>query len=278
MPKPRTPAPDPEHSRSDGLREAVHEIRGQHAPGQGEPDDRDWLRVGAQQPGRAHPLLGRLEPGAPGGTPATGPTEGPADEPAAEAEAAEPAGDHDVPLRSMLLARSATLPAGKDDRIDPDALFGWAARLSRDEVALMGDMVTEMLDDGASPDLARAFAITWRGTANPPERDFATLFRAFTELEFTVAGVLAGYDLRTAPRTRPQGRFSDALGELLSRRNPMAAEAAAIIDRAGKPAERGLVAMWNAWAAVRFRAEVPLALFDELVQPWVAVIGRLPEA
>jgi hypothetical protein len=285
MPNDGTPTPDRRPASVDALANAMAEISDEQAQGEREPSDRYWLRVGLglglRQPGRAQLLLERLE-----GAVSAAPASSALDRPRAVVDSATAADDFaagagasadEVPLRSMLLARSATLPADKEGGLDPEAVFGWASRATRDEVLWMGRVVTEMLAEGASPDLARGFAITWRSGAKLPEHEFDALFHAFTELELTVCGVLAGYDLRSASRTPQPRGLGSLLGALTLRGNPLAAEAGAILERGGEPAQRGLVAMWNAWAALRYRSAVPDQLFAQLVRPWTTVVGRLPE-
>ena len=52
----------------------------------------------------------------------------------------------------------------------------------------------------------------------------------------------------------------------------------AVIEAAGRPAQMGLVALWNVWAAMRYRASIPQGTFEMLVKPWITVVGPLPEA
>ena len=40
---------------------------------------------------------------------------------------------------------------------------------------------------------------------------------------------------------------------------------------------RGLVALWNVWMAMRYRTLIPQPTFDQLVHPWVTVVGPLPD-
>ena len=64
---------------------------------------------------------------------------------------------------------------------------------------------------------------------------------------------------------------------MLPRTRPGESQAAGVIERAGAPGRRGLVALWNVWMAMRYRELIPAPTFELLVQPWVTVIGRLPE-
>jgi hypothetical protein len=93
----------------------------------------------------------------------------------------------------------------------------------------------------------------------------------------TVCGVLAGYDLRRSPPPARPGLLDSMLGVLLPRRDTRGAEAGDILARTGDSGRRGLVAMWNAWAALHFRAHLPRSLFEQLVQPWTTVVGPLPD-
>jgi hypothetical protein len=266
----------------DALAEALTELQAEHTERPGEPADRYWLRVGLRlglrQPGMAQLLLDRLEAATPGRT-ATSRSDA-QDPTAAEAEddlAAEAGPSDEVPLRSMLLARSAALPMPEEGGVDPEALFGWAGRLTRDEVLWIGRVVTEMLAAGARPDIARGFGISWHDGVKVHDRDANRLFRAFTELEVTVSSVLGGYDLRAVQHTPPASPLGNMLRALLPPSDSRASEAGSILDRAGVPGQRGLVALWNAWVAMRYRERLPEPLFAQLVQPWVTVVGRLPE-
>ena len=262
----------------DPLADALADLRDEHPRVPNEAADRYWLRMGLglglRETGRAEPLLERLE-AAIGVAPA--PALAAEQDGGREGETADDAGREEVPVRSLLLARSARLPAVDKEAFDPEAVFGWAARLAPDEIRAMGSVLGDMLAEGLTPDLAKGFAITWRAGLKLPESDFDALFHAFTELELTVCGVLAGYELRTDSRAPKQGLLGGMLGSLLLRNDTRASEAGAILERSGVAARRGLVAMWNAWAAIRFRPQLPATLFEQLVRPWVTAVGRLPE-
>lgn len=287
--------PDRTGSDPAGPREplaaAMAQVRDEHPRVPNEPADRYWLRMGLglamERPVEAQTLLGQLEaaagvsmtpaPRRQDGSDAAPAPAGIEAAPGVDAANREPQADAEVPLCSMLLARSATLPTADKEAFDPEAVFGWAARVTRDEVLQMGLVVGQMLAEGQASDLAKGFAITWRAGLKLPDSDFTFLFRAFTELEMTVGGVLAGYDLRNEPRAPKQSWFGSAFGSLLSRGDSRATEAGGIVERAGQAGQRGLVAMWNAWAALRYREHVPADLFEQLLRPWVTVVGRLPE-
>jgi len=64
----------------------------------------------------------------------------------------------------------------------------------------------------------------------------------------------------------------------MPRSGPLADEAARVLERMGGSAQRGLIAVWNTWAAVRYRSLMPAPLYEQLTQAWVTVVGRLPEA
>ncbi|HEY4753237.1 MAG TPA: hypothetical protein VIH37_08135 [Candidatus Limnocylindrales bacterium] len=279
MPNDGSPTTDDEPAQRDALADALAELRDEHAVQPGEPADRYWLRVGLRlglrQPGRAQLLLERLDGRDPSLAASAGETaagDSDEDDGVAEAEDADV-----VPLRSLLLARSAALPMPEDGGIDPDTLFGWAGRLTRDEVLWIGRVVTDMLAAGARPDIARGFGISWHDGVKVHDRDANKLFKAFTELEVTVSSVLGGYDLRAVPRTPSPSPLGNMLRALLPPSDSRASEAGSILDRAGVPGQRGLVALWNAWVAMRYRQKLPEPLFTQLVQPWVTVVGRLPE-
>jgi hypothetical protein len=91
-----------------------------------------------------------------------------------------------------------------------------------------------------------------------------------------VAEVLTGRDLRSveaAPRPHGLGAFA----QLFAPRTQGPSAVAAAIDAAGDPGRRGLVALWNAWMAMRYRSAMPAPTFELLVRPWVTVVGRLPD-
>ena len=180
------------------------------------------------------------------------------------------------PVRSALLARDAAVPFAERASIGPDAMFGWAGMLTRGEVQLLGRVVHEMLAAGAPSDISRGFGIAWDAGVRLPRRELDQLFREFTELEMTVASVLAGRDLRPEP---PLGSDRGGLlGQLIPRARPGEAQAAAALESSGEPGKLGLVAIWNAWMAMRYRALIPPPTFELLVRPWVTVVGPLPEA
>jgi branched-chain amino acid aminotransferase len=183
-----------------------------------------------------------------------------------------------VPTRSSLLARSAALPAAERASLAPEQVFGWAAALTSAEILLLGRVVHEMLRTGSPPEVARGFGIAWDGGARLPRHDQEVMIREFAELEVTVGGVLAGRDLRTlepAPRRRGLAALLDILP---SRTRQSEMQASSVIEMAGEPAQRGLIALWNAWLAVRYRRLIPRATYDLLVRPWVTVVGPLPES
>jgi enamine deaminase RidA (YjgF/YER057c/UK114 family) len=184
-----------------------------------------------------------------------------------------------VPARSSLLARSAALPPADRAALAPGAAFGWAEGLTPDEVLAIGRVVRDMLAAGAPPDLDRGFGLAWDGGVRLPNRHTETLFGEFTELQITVGGVLAGRDLRAGavPAPRPGG-LAALFGGWLARADPVETEAAAAVDRRGPEARSGLIALWNAWMAMRFRQFIPPPTFELLVAPWVAVVGPVPEA
>lgn len=196
----------------------------------------------------------------------------------ADAEAGDPAAGRpaDVPTRSALLARSAALPFAKLASLGPEAAFGWAAMLSRDDVRLLGRVVHDMLAAGAPTDLGRGFGLAWDAGVKLPRHDLDQLFRQFTELQMTVASVLAGRDLRLESATRADG--GGLFGQLIARGRAGDAEAAAALESSGEPGKLGLVASWNAWIGMRYRSVIPASTFELLVQPWTTVVGSLPGA
>jgi hypothetical protein len=56
---------------------------------------------------------------------------------------------------------------------------------------------------------------------------------------------------------------------------PEQSPAASMVEQHGDLGRLGLIAAWNAWAALRYRALVPAPTFELLVRPWLTVIGPL---
>jgi hypothetical protein len=189
-----------------------------------------------------------------------------------------PGGSAPVPVPSSILARSAAMSLSERAGVGPEVTFGWAARLTPSEILSLGRVVHEMLAAGGPPDIGRGFGLAWDAGVRIPRQECDAMFREFTELEVTVGSVLAGRDLRAAgPPRQPQG-LGALLGQLVPRARPEASEAAAALNGSGEPGRKGLVALWNAWAAMRYRSLIPRPIFELLVRPWVTVVGPLPEA
>lgn len=301
MPTDATPEPDRSPARQDALAAAMAELQAERAPMPGEPAERYWLRagiaLGLSQPGRAALLLAGLEAGTAattavtpdarleaaaatteatavdGGGAAAEADLGTIDDgagPAAEDTAADP---NEVPVRSLLLARSAALPAST-----PAAtVFGWVAQLTPYEIRRLGLVVTDLLAGGAPRDLERGFALAWSAGAHLPREDLRGLFTRFSELELAVCSVLGGRDLLSIVRS-PETGVGAMLSAIVRRPDPAGNEASMILDREGDAGRRALVAIWNAWVALRYRDLIAPPLFEQLVQVWVAVVGRVPEA
>jgi hypothetical protein len=293
MPTDGTPKPD------DALAQAITELRAEYPEASGEPSDRYWLRLGItlglRQPGRASLVLGVLEAGAAahdpapslgvtagaaaGAKPATVDRRAAADAVTAiELEGSSTDGDgpadpNEVPVRSLLLSRSASLPASTD----PVTVFGWVGQLSALEIRRLGNVVTELLAGGAFRDLERGFGLAWSAGARLPREDLRGLFGRFGELELAICGVLGGRDLLSIARP-PENSVGVVLSVFVRRSNPAVTEASAILEREGEPARRGLVAIWNAWVALRYRDLIAPPLFEQLVGAWVAVVGPVPGA
>ncbi len=103
------------------------------------------------------------------------------------------------------------------------------------------------------------------------------MFGEFTELEVTVGSVLAGRDLRAEDRARPPQGFGALLDQFVLQAGPEKSRAAAALRESGEPGGKGLVALWNAWLAMRYRSLIPRPTFELLVRPWITVVGPLPE-
>jgi hypothetical protein len=243
--------------------------------------DYRWLsvgmRLGLERPEQARHLLEligdvRADRAVPGvAEPGDGSPVGP---PATDG----PGGSATVPVRSSLLARAAALPPSERATIGPEVTFGWAARLTPDEIRSLGRVVHDMLAAGSPPDIGRGFGLAWDAGVRLPRHEVDAMFKEFTELEVTVGGVLAGRDLRLAGQPAPRPRGLGAIFDPWSRRaRPGESQAAAALETSGEPGRRGLVALWNVWVAMRFRTLIPRPTFELLVHPWVTVVGPLPE-
>ena len=269
---------------AQALRAAMNDaLATRSAANRPDPPDRvdpDWLGVGIwlglMHPQEARQMLELIDAGTAdqltiaqaSGTPAA------ADD---TAGVAEPEVEERLQVTSMLLARAANMPEPESEVQGRDSRFGWAARLTRAEILAAGQVVSDMIANGAPDDLARGFGIAWDGGVRIPRNDRDALLAQFVELEITVAEVLTGRDLRPAePTPRPSG-LSALFGSWLARSNPADAEVTAAIEHAGEAARLGLIALWNAWAAMRFRSLIPRSTFDLLVEPWVRVVGALDE-
>lgn len=253
---------------------SVHDRGGAPAP---DTVDYHWLgigmRLGLERPGHARHLLeliaaaDGLQAAIPEGNPG-GAALDPRDDPTGPGDA--------VPAASHFLARSAALPVSEMMAVGPDVVFGWAAELTPAQVLRIGAVVTDMLAEGASADVGRGFGLAWDDGVKIPRLERDTLFEDFTQLEVSVAEVLTGRELRsTGAAPKPQG--FGAFAQLFSPRAQGPSTVAAAIEAAGEPGRYGLVALWNAWMAMRYRSAMPASTFELLVRPWVTVVGRLPD-
>lgn len=231
------------------------------------------LRLGLERPGHARHLLelisaaDGLEVAIPEGDPGGGAADS-GDAPADQEDA--------TPAASHFLARSAALPVSEMAVAGPDVVFGWAAELTPAQVLRIGAVVIEMLAEGAPADVGRGFGLAWDGGVRIPRLERGPLFEDFAQLEVSVAEVLTGRQLRSvdaAPRPHGFGAFAQLFGTRAQGPSPVAA----VIEAAGEPGRHGLVALWNAWMAMRYRSAMPAPTFELLVRPWVTVVGRLPD-
>jgi hypothetical protein len=264
----------------EALGEALVELPGGARPAATEVVDYRWLaigmRLGLERPAHAVRLLEMLgepevDPAARPGGDAQGST------PAGEAANERLEGSMSVPVRSSLLARAAALTWSERANMGPEAAFAWVATLTPGEILSLGRVVGDMLAAGSSADIGRGFGLTWDAGVRLPRQERNAMFREFTELEVTVGGVMTGRDLRAgAAAARPRG-LGAVLDQLVTRARPEDSLAAAALEGSGEPGRRGLVALWNAWVAMRYRRLIPQATFDLLVRPWVTVVGLLPD-
>jgi hypothetical protein len=103
------------------------------------------------------------------------------------------------------------------------------------------------------------------------------MFREFADLEISVGSVLIGRDLRAEEPKPPSRGLGGLFDHLVLPKGRLDSQAGEAINRSGDPGRRGLVALWNAWVAMRYRAIIPAPTFELLVRPWVSVVGPLPE-
>ena len=253
---------------------SVHDRGGAPAP---DTVDYRWLgigmRLGLERPGHARHLLDLIAVG--DAVPAAIP-EGDLGGAAVDPGDAPTDPEDAVPAASHFLARSAALPVSEKAVVGPAVVFGWAAELTPAQVLRIGAVVSAMLAEGASADVGRGFGLAWDGGVRIPRLERDTLFEDFTQLEVSVAEVLTGRDLRSVdapPRPRGFGAFAQLFGPRAQ--GPSAVAAA--IEAAGDPGRHGLVALWNAWMAMRYRSAMSASTFELLVRPWVTVVGRLPD-
>ncbi len=232
------------------------------------------LQIGLTRPREAARLLelieaGELDRADPGARTSSG------SGPGGGAPSEAPVASGSIPVGSTLLARAASSSVAELER-DPGSRFGWAARLTRAEVLALGQVVDEMLARGVPPNIARGFGLAWDAGVSLPRGERRGLFAQFADLEITVGGVLVGRDLRAAGTARPTG-LEGLVSSWFSRPRVGDVRASAAIGLAGETAKRSLVALWNAWIAMRYRDLIPRPTFELLVEPWVTAIGPLPE-
>ena len=277
MPPQDDDAADRARALEEALEQALASVHDRGTAPAPDTVDYRWLaigmRLGLERPGHARHLLELIAAadGAPGGDPRGGPRE------ALPSTPAMPRPPRTTPpAASRFLARSAALPVSEMAAVGPDVVFGWAAELTPAQVLRIGAVVSDMLADGAPADVGRGFGLAWDGGVRIPRLERDTLFEDFTQLEITVAEVLTGRDLRsTGAAPKPQG--FGAFAQLFSPRAQGPSAVAAAIEAAGEPGRYGLVALWNAWMAMRYRSAMPASTFELLVRPWVTVVGRLPD-
>lgn len=275
----RDPAPD-----TPSLRAVIDEALATRSPEERadleERADPGWLGVGIwlglNRPREAGRMLELIETGSADRLVAGEVRIPTVDRDAARAGGRSEAADS-TPVSSMLLVRSASMPESETDDDRQASRFGWAARLTRAEILSAGSVVADMIARGAPADIGRGFGIAWDAGVRVPREERDGLLGLFVELETTVAEVLTGRDLRRTAPAPPSSGLAGLLGAWLTRPNPGDAAVAAAIEQGGEPARLGLIALWNAWAASRFRVLIPRPTYEQLVEPWVTVVGPLPE-
>ncbi len=230
--------------------------------------DRRWLgiglRLGVERPAQARRLLDLI------GAPDVG-------QETALVGPREAEGPPIVPVRSSILARSAAMPPGERAEVGPAVVFGWATRLTSGEILALGRVVVEMMGAGAPPDVGRGFGVAWDAGVRIPRKERDAMLREFADLEISVGSVLVGRDLRAEEPPPPSRGLGALFDQLVLPKSRLESQAGDAINRSGEPGRRGLVALWNAWVAMRYRAIIPAPTFELLVRPWVTVVGPLPE-
>ena len=252
------PIDDPE-ALERALREALAELG---EPGTDEvPADAAetrWLRVGLRiglgRPALAGRLLELTDPG---------PSEDAGDEESVAARS----------VVSSLLARSAALLPAERRGVGPDVVFGWATQLRAAEVLALGQALQGQLAAGSKANLGKAYGIAWDDGARIPGDEREGLMADFVALQEAVGTALAGRDLREAEPAPASVGLAGILDRWVRGAQHERSPAAAMVEQHGDLGRLGLIAAWNAWAALRYRALVPAPTFELLVQPWVTVVG-----
>jgi len=226
-----------------------------------------WLRVGLRiglgRPALAGRLLELTAP-RPGDAGDTGDIRDVGD----EAPAAAP------PAVSSLLARSAAMSPAQRREVGVDVVFGWATQLRSAEVLALGRAVQAQLASGSTSDLGKAYGIAWDDGIRIPVDEREALMGDFVALQEAVGSALAGRDLREAVPAPAPG-IMGAVDRWVRGARPERSPAASMVEQHGDLGRLGLIAAWNAWAALRYRAHMPARTFQLLVQPWIAVVGPL---
>ncbi len=256
------------------------EFPGEDRSGTLEPGDYRWLslgiRLGLERPEQARRLREMIPSSeADRAAPAEGAVAMVSPSGAPDIERA--VGPVPVPVRSMLLARAAAVSSPPEEGQGPGATFSWAAGLTPDEILSLGRVVEAMVAAGSPPDIRKGFGLAWNAGVRLSRLEVDGMFREFAALQITVGGVLAGRDLRARTATPRSTGLGALLGNLMPSTRPEVSMAAAAFEESGELAQRGLVALWNTWAAMRCRSAIPGPIFELLVQPWVTVVGPLPE-
>jgi hypothetical protein len=227
------------------------------------------LRVGLGRPALAGRLLELMEPGT-DDDPRHGDLAGNVDadsDPRARARRAV----------SALLARSAAMLPAQRREVGPEVAFAWATQLRAAEVLALGRSVQEQLAAGSSADLGRAYGIAWEEGGRIPVDEREALMGDFVALQEAIGSALAGRDLREAEPAPATLGLVGAVDRWIRGARPTPSPAASMVAQQGDLGRLGLIAAWNAWAALRYRALIPAPTFELLVQPWITVVGALDD-
>jgi hypothetical protein len=176
---------------------------------------------------------------------------------------------------SSLLVRSAAMLPAQRREVGRDVVFGWATQLRAAEVLALGRAVQGQLAAGSKTDLGKAYGIAWDDGARIPGDEREGLMGDFVALQEAVGSALAGRVLRETEPAPASVGLAGIVDRWVRGARPERSPAASAVEQHGDLGRLGLIAAWNAWAALRYRALVAEPTFELLLEPWVTAIGPL---